>query len=90
MDSVRVDVLYAQPRVGGDPVLTAVLGEHRAVLVLVPVPLQSVRREGLIERSPLQFGRVGDGADRAEQQSCHQMSSPFRWDGVPYGLAVHY
>ena len=67
-----VDGLPERLRVVGDPGLAAVAGEHGAVLVLVPPPVESVRLEGLIERLPLQFGRVGDGADRAEQESWHR------------------
>jgi hypothetical protein len=64
---VGVHVLPARARVLGDAVATAAGGQHRAVVLAVPPPVQTVGLERPVERLALQFGGVGDGADGAEE-----------------------
>ena len=75
VDRGGVDVLAAGLGELGDAALAAALLEQLLVVVLGPIPVQTVGLEGVVERLPLQLRRLRDGADRTEQDCGHEIAS---------------
>lgn len=65
----------------GDAVAPAAVAEQALVGGPVPLPVQAVRPERLVEVGSLQLGGVGQGAHRTEKQGRH-VKAPQRAQGV--------